>query len=74
MKTISLVMLATSAFFLAACEDQYAADNQNIDVPFGIEFDQDERRIWSNLNDEQRARAITFIANGGTLIASLGDK
>ncbi|HIP23859.1 MAG TPA: hypothetical protein EYG79_09755 [Rhodobacteraceae bacterium] len=32
----------------------------------------DERRIWATLDDEQKARAILFIQNGGTLIASLG--
>ena len=34
----------------------------------------DERRIWATLDAEQKARAILFIQNGGTLIASLGSQ
>ncbi len=34
----------------------------------------DEQIIWAGLTDEERNRAIPFIQNGGTLVASLGSQ
>jgi hypothetical protein len=39
-----------------------------------LNFTADERRIWATLDAEQKARAILFIQNGGTLISSLGSQ
>jgi len=38
----------------------------------GLNLTADERRIWATLDEEQKARAILFIQNGGSLVSSLG--
>ncbi len=43
-------------------------------APDYLELTPDEQNIWATLTDAQRKRAIQFITNGATLVASLGDK
>ncbi len=72
MKSLIIALAATSTLFLSACvETQSNGPTYNIAIPFGLDFTPDEVNIWNGLNDTQRLRAIEFIKNGGTLIASL---
>ena len=43
-------------------------------APDYLQLSADEALIWKSLTDAQRKRAILFINNGSTLIASLGDQ
>ena len=73
MKLINLFAVAAIAT-LSACstwsEDSISRNAQIAD----LNLTPDEARIWATLTPEQQDRAILFIQNGGTLVASLGDK
>jgi hypothetical protein len=43
-------------------------------APDYLQLTPDEALIWEGLTDAQRQRAILFINNGSTLIASLGSQ
>ncbi len=75
MKFITLTTLATSAVILAACATPptQASIERNALIA-SLNLTPDEQNIWATLTPAQRDRAIEFIRNGGTLIASLGDK
>ena len=72
MKTFKLladVAIAT----LSACATSSESIHRNAQVA-ALNLTPDEARIWETLTPAQQDRAILFIKNGGTLIASLGDK
>ena len=74
MKTISLMVLAASVATLAACERVTEESiEQNAEV-YSLNLSLDEMNIWEDMTQAQRDRAVLFIENGGTLIASLGDE
>ena len=75
MKPITLAVVATSLLVLGACAEQVT--KQSIErnaVIASLNLTPDEQNIWNTLTPAQQDRAILFIQNGGTLIASLGDK
>ncbi len=75
MKPITFAVIATSILVLGACSEQIT--RQSIErnaVIASLNLTPDEQNIWKTLTREQQDRAILFIQNGGTLIASLGDK
>jgi len=43
-------------------------------APDYLQLTPDEELIWEGLTDTQRKRAILFINNGSTLVASLGSR
>lgn len=74
MKTITITALVAATLALAACD---TVSKESIDrnaVISSLNLTPDEQNIWNTLTEAQRTRAIAFIQNGGTLIASLGDK
>ena len=74
MKSITLITMGAALFFTAACERITEKSIQDNAVVYSLNLTPDEMNIWENLSQEQRDRAVVFIQNGGTLIASLGDK
>jgi len=74
MKSITLVAIGAALFLTAACERVTEETIETNAVVYSLNLSHDEMNIWENLTQEQRDRAALFIRNGGTLIASLGDK
>ncbi len=74
MKSITLVTIAAALFITAACERVTEESIQANALVYSLNLTPDEMNIWETLAQEQRDRAAVFIQNGGTLIASLGDK
>ena len=74
MKNLTLITIGAALFLTAAC-DRITEDSieSNAEV-YSLDLTPDEMNIWETLTQEQRGRAVLFIRNGGTLIASLGDK
>ena len=74
MKTLTLTTIFASALFLSACE-RVTVDSIDRNARIAsLDLDLDEQNIWKTLTTAQQDRAVLFIHNGGTLIASLGDK
>jgi len=74
MKIITLITITAAMFLTAACEritEESIATNALV---YSLNLNPDEMNIWETLTPAQRERAALFIQNGGTLIASLGDK
>jgi len=74
MKSITLITIGAALFLTAACERVTEESIENNAVVYSLNLTPDEMNIWETLSQEQRDRAALFIQNGGTLIASLGDK
>ena len=74
MKTLTLIAVAASITTLAACERVTEESIEQNAVVYSLGLSLDELNIWADMTQEQRDRAVLFIENGGTLIASLGDK
>ena len=74
MKIITLITIGAALFFTTACERITEESIDNNAVVYSLNLTPDEMNIWETLSQEQRDRAALFIQNGGTLIASLGDK
>lgn len=74
MKSITLVAIGAAVFLTAACEQVTEETIETNAAVYSLNLSHDEMNIWENLTQEQRDRAVLFIRNGGTLIASLGDK
>ncbi|MCK4862305.1 MAG: hypothetical protein KAS85_10375 [Rhodobacteraceae bacterium] len=74
MKSITLITIGAALFLTAACERITEESIENNAVVYSLNLTPDEMNIWETLSQEQRDRAALFIQNGGTLIASLGDK
>ena len=74
MKTLTLITVTTALFMVAACEQVSKESIDQNALVYSLNLTPDELIIWETLSQEQRARAASFIENGGTLIASLGDK
>lgn len=74
MKSITLVAVGAALFLTAACEQVTEESIEENAMVYSLNLNHDEMNIWEDLTQEQRDRAALFIQNGGTLIASLGDK
>ena len=74
MKSITLITIGAALFLTAACERITEESIENNAVVYSLNLTPDEMNIWETLSQDQRDRAALFIQNGGTLIASLGDK
>lgn len=74
MKTITLITIGAALFLTAACDRVTEESIQDNALVYSLNLTHDEMNIWETLTPEQRDRAALFIQNGGTLIASLGDK
>lgn len=74
MKHILTATFITSFVLLGACSSLNEDTINRNGVISGLKLTPDERNIWDTLTAAQQDRAIAFIQNGGTLIASLGDK
>jgi hypothetical protein len=74
MKSITLITIGAALFLTAACERITEESIQDNALVYSLNLSLDEMNIWETLTQEQRDRAALFIQNGGTLIASLGDK
>jgi hypothetical protein len=74
MKSITLITIGAALFLTAACERITEESIQDNALVYSLNLTPDEMNIWETLSQEQRDRAALFIQNGGTLIASLGDK
>ena len=68
-KLLAVVAIAT----LSACATSSDAIHRNAQFA-ALNLTPDEQNIWKTLTPEQQDRAVLFIQNGGTLVASLGDK
>jgi len=74
MKLLALTAILASALFLSAC-GQVSVDSIDRNARIAsLDLNLDEQNIWKTLTPAQQDRAVLFIHNGGTLIASLGDK
>lgn len=73
MKTLTIVA-ATAVLALGACSDLNRESIERNATYASLNLNPDEQNIWATLDEAQKARAAQFIQNGGTLIASLGDK
>ncbi len=74
MKRISIIAIVAATGLLAACTQQLSQEEiRRNAVISSLNLTPDEQNIWKTLTPEQQNRAIAFIQNGGTLIASLGD-
>jgi|LGOV01.1.fsa_nt_gb hypothetical protein len=74
MKSITLITIGAALFLTTACERVTEETIQDNALAYSLNLTPDEMNIWETLTLEQRDRAALFIQNGGTLIASLGDK
>ena len=74
MKSITLITIGAALFLTAACERVTEESIETNAVVYSLNLTPDEMNIWETLTQAQRDRAALFIQNGGTLIASLGDK
>ena len=74
MKTLTLLTATTALFLVAACEQVSKESIEQNALVYSLNLTLDEQNIWKTLTPAQQARAASFIENGGTLIASLGDK
>ncbi|OUS05789.1 hypothetical protein A9Q96_11375 [Rhodobacterales bacterium 52_120_T64] len=74
MKSITLITIGAALFLTAACERVTEESIQDNALVYSLNLSHDEMNIWETLTPSQRDRAAMFIRNGGTLIASLGDK
>ncbi len=74
MKRITLITIGAALFLTAACERVTEESIEANAQAYSLNLTPDEMNIWETLSQEQRDRAASFIQNGGTLIASLGDK
>ena len=74
MKIITLVAIGAALFLTAACERVTEESIESNAMVYSLNLTPDEMNIWETLSQDQRDRAALFIQNGGTLIASLGDK
>jgi len=74
MKHILTATFIASFVLLGACSNLNEDTINRNGVISGLKLTPDERNIWDTLTTAQQDRAIAFIQNGGTLIASLGDK
>ncbi len=74
MKSISLILIGAALFLTAACERVTEESIQANALVYSLNLTPDEMNIWETLTLAQQDRAAMFIQNGGTLIASLGDK
>ena len=74
MKTLTLLTATAALFLVAACEQVSEESIEQNALVYSLNLSLDELIIWETLTPTQQARAASFIENGGTLIASLGDK
>ncbi len=74
MKSITLIAIGAALFLTVACERITEESIEANALVYSLNLTPDEMNIWEDLSQEQRDRAALFIQNGGTLIASLGDK
>ena len=74
MKSITLITIGAALFLTAACDRINEESIEANALVYSLNLTPDEMNIWETLSQEQRDRAALFIQNGGTLIASLGDK
>jgi len=74
MKSITLITIGAVLFFTVACERVTEESIQANALVYSLNLTPDEMNIWETLTTAQRDRAAVFIQNGGTLIASLGDR
>ena len=74
MKSITLITIGAALFFTAACDRITEESIEANALVYSLNLSPDEMNIWETLTPAQRDRAALFIQNGGTLIASLGDK
>ncbi len=73
MKLAKLFAIASIAALTACTGLSEDSIHRNAQIA-ALNLTPDEERIWNTLTPEQQDRAILFIQNGGTLIASLGDR
>ncbi|MEE9454503.1 MAG: hypothetical protein V3V13_09005 [Paracoccaceae bacterium] len=73
MKLITITAITASLFALAACERVTEQSIHQNAQAASYNMTVDERNLYKSLDDTQRARAILFLQNGGTVAASLGD-
>ena len=74
MKSLTLITIGAALFLTTACERVTEETIQYNALVYSLNLTHDEMNIWETLTPAQRDRAALFIQNGGTLIASLGDK
>lgn len=74
MKSMTLITIGAALFLTAACERITEESIQDNALVYSLNLTPDEMNIWETLTPAQQDRAALFIQNGGTLIASLGDK
>ncbi|MBL4873075.1 MAG: hypothetical protein JKY41_06695 [Rhodobacteraceae bacterium] len=74
MKSITLITIGAALFLTAACARITEESIEANALVYSLNLTPDELNIWETLTQEQRDRAASFIQNGGTLIASLGDE
>ncbi len=74
MKSITLITIGAALFFTTACDRITEESIKANALVYSLNLTLDEMNIWETLTPTQRDRAALFIQNGGTLIASLGDK
>jgi len=70
------IVLTLAVLALGACTINGVTLDPNSATPSAapdyLQLNADETLLWSRMTDAQRKRAILFINNGSTLIASLG--
>ena len=73
MKLITITTITASIFLLTACERVTEESIHQNAQAASYNMSVDELNLYKSLNAEQKARAIVFLQNGGTVAASLGD-
>lgn len=74
MKLVTIAAILTSITVLSACSERNSETIAQNAAIASLNLSLDEQRVWETMTDAQKARAIAFIQNGGSLFASLGDK
>ncbi len=74
MKSITLITIGAALFLTVACDRVTEESIEANALVYSLNLSPDEMNIWETLTPTQRERAAVFVQNGGTLIASLGDK
>jgi len=74
MKSITLITIGAALFLTVACDRVTKESIEANALVYSLNLSPDEMNIWETLTPAQRERAAVFVQNGGTLIASLGDK
>ncbi|MBL4806057.1 MAG: hypothetical protein JKY31_02065 [Rhodobacteraceae bacterium] len=69
MKKIFALTLVSLA--LAGCLETTSTGQRGY-LPDGTHLSPDDQIIWAGLTEAQRAAALPYLQNGGTLVSSLG--